>query len=359
MNKTHQSRAHCAAKLVDSLVGTQALVVAAKAQAEVAVLAGTGILAAAYGLLPREHLTAIAKLTLNLLQPALILSLNQNFTWSRLLSWSPVIAVAVLHILLGALLGAGFGRLLRLTSPRRELLVLTTAFGNGGSLPFIFVLPIVSQWVATRDDPSAYETGMATIGLYLFAWMVSFFSAGTWYAKRILIKPNGSLAAQDAAGAATGARSGSSCTRRTPSGGADEKAAQTPSAYGEDAEPRDTPDEELTTIELGAATADAPSIAATANGDSHRAVSMLRSWCVRGARCVWRTGASRRSTALKSRSWGSWAKRTQPSSRLWHQARAGCSVPKRRSAKLETWASRLVCWGGGVRWWEGEREEVR
>ena len=68
---------------------------------------------------------------------------------------------------------------------RRELLLLTTAFGNCGALPFVLVLPIVRAWPVTRDDPTAHETGLAVIGLYVLVWFVVFFSAGTAYCKRI------------------------------------------------------------------------------------------------------------------------------------------------------------------------------
>ena len=128
------------------------------------------------------------------LQSSLILSLNQSFTLERLLRWSPVLLMALVHILIGAGLGMLAGRVLRLASPRRELLVLTTAYGNCGALPFVLVLPIVQQWPVTRDDPRAHETGLAVIGLYLVVWFCAFFSAGTWYAARIGARASGAAA---------------------------------------------------------------------------------------------------------------------------------------------------------------------
>ena len=45
-------------------------------------------------------------------------------------------------------------------SERRVLLVLTTAYGNCGALPFVLILPIVKNWYITRDDPESLETGL-------------------------------------------------------------------------------------------------------------------------------------------------------------------------------------------------------
>lgn len=163
-----------------SLLGN-AVQVAAKAQAEVMVIFFAGAIAASMGLFTSKNLPLVSKFQLAILQPCLILSLNQSFTLAHLYAWSPVLVVALIHISLGAALGQLGARLLRVQSPRSELLVLTTAFGNCGALPFVLVLPIVRQWPVTRDDPAAAETGLAVIGLYLFVWFVVFFSVGTHY----------------------------------------------------------------------------------------------------------------------------------------------------------------------------------
>jgi predicted permease len=142
-----------------------ALKTAATAQAEVLTIMGAGVAASAYGLLPPTSLRIVAKLCLALLNPFLILSLNQSFSLNGLAKWSPVIVIAAVHIGLGAALGLVASRLLRLRSPQRELCVLTTAFGNCGALPFVLVLPVVRTWPVTRDDPTAHDTGLAVIGL--------------------------------------------------------------------------------------------------------------------------------------------------------------------------------------------------
>lgn len=104
-----------------------ALQVAAKSQAEVIVILSAGVVASELGLLTATELQKVAKLQLAVLQPCLIMHLNQSFTLARIVAWSPVILVAVVHMALGAAVGALAGRVLRITSPRRELLVLVCA----------------------------------------------------------------------------------------------------------------------------------------------------------------------------------------------------------------------------------------
>ena len=166
-----------------------ALGVAAKAQAEVILIMSAGIAASAYGLLGPANISNAAKLYLVVLQPCLMFSLTRSFSLERLASFWPVLVISLVHIALGAVLGWLVSRALRLPSPRRELLLLTTAFGNCGALPFVLVLPIVRAWPVTRDDPTAHETGLAVIGLYVLVWFVVFFSAGTAYCKRIRSAP--------------------------------------------------------------------------------------------------------------------------------------------------------------------------
>ena len=185
LRPTRPARGAAGVVAMSSTLMLTALEVAAKAQAEVLVLFGAGAFASATDLLPPTLLPAASKLQLLLLQPCLLLTLNQSFTVARLLAWSPVLALAAVHIGLGAILGLAAGRLLRLRTPRRELLILTSAFGNVGALPFVLVLPIVRQWPVTRDDPQAHETGLAVIGMYLITWFLMFFTVGVAYCRRI------------------------------------------------------------------------------------------------------------------------------------------------------------------------------
>ena len=179
-----------------------ALRTAGAAQAEVLTIMGAGIVASHKGLLQPTNLPVVSKLCLSLLQPCLIFSLNQSFTLARVLSWSPVLFVSCLHMLMGAALGHLASRAMGLRSPRRELITLTTAFGNCGALPFVLLPPIIRSWPVTRDDPSSEETGMAVIGLYLFMWFVVFFSCGIAYASCISPTQRRPLAAADAASTA-------------------------------------------------------------------------------------------------------------------------------------------------------------
>ena len=114
-----------------------ALGVAAKAQAEVILIMSAGIAASAYGLLGPANISNAAKLYLVVLQPCLMFSLTRSFSLERLASFWPVLVISLVHIALGAVLGWLVSRALRLPSPRRELLLLTTAFGNCGALPFV------------------------------------------------------------------------------------------------------------------------------------------------------------------------------------------------------------------------------
>lgn len=159
-----------------------ALETAARCQCEVGLILATGVAAASTSILTPDNLVPLSKFHLNYLMPALILRLHEGFTLARLKAWGTVSIVAVVHVALGALLGWLGGRVLRLNSQRRRILVLTTAFGNSAAMPFILIAPITLSWSVTRDDPDAQKTAYAAIGLYLAAWFVAFFSAGTAFA---------------------------------------------------------------------------------------------------------------------------------------------------------------------------------
>jgi len=161
----------------------ESLMVAGKCQAQVALLTGTGAAAACLNILDRATVKSLSRFHLTFLNKCIILQLNQYYSLERLIRWAPVILVALLHIFLGAALGALGGRFVK--SPRKELLVLMTAFGNCGALPFVLILPVVRNWKSTRDDPFALQTGFGVIGLYLGTWFCVFFSFGKAYAARI------------------------------------------------------------------------------------------------------------------------------------------------------------------------------
>lgn len=159
----------------------EALFVASTCQAQFVLICGTGVLAARQGMLNGATLGQVTRFYLRFLMPCIVLQLNQVFTLERTLRWCPIVFVAVLHIAAGAVLGRLCAALFRLRSPLTECLTLVTAFGNCGSLPFVLVLPVVTGWSRSAADPDAFGKGMAIIGLYLTAWFVVFFTAGTAY----------------------------------------------------------------------------------------------------------------------------------------------------------------------------------
>jgi predicted permease len=161
----------------------ESLGVAASCQAEVGLICGAGIAAAKKGLLTPAVLSSLSRFHLLVLNPCIILQLFAYYSLERLRRWWPVALLALAHILLGFALG--WICACRLPSPRRELMSLIVAFGNCGSLPFVLVLPIVSRWSLTRDRPEALETGLGTIGIYLGVWMITFFSLGKAWVRRI------------------------------------------------------------------------------------------------------------------------------------------------------------------------------
>ena len=179
----------------------EALSVAAKCQAEVAIIAGTGIAAAAWGILEGSTLKSLSKFHLTFLQPALILQLSRFYSLDKIVAWGAVSLLCWVHIAIGAALGWCGATLCRFRAERRVLLVLTTAYGNCGALPFVLILPIVKNWYITRDDPESLETGLGVIGLYLAGWFTSFFTVGTALARQVT--PHAPLAREDSAAAPT------------------------------------------------------------------------------------------------------------------------------------------------------------
>ena len=175
----------------------EALSVAARCQAEVAIIAGTGIAASAWGILESSTLKSLSKFHLTFLQPALVLQLSRFYSFDKIVAWGAASLLCWVHIAIGAALGWCGATLFRFRAERRVLLVLTTAYGNCGALPFVLILPIVKNWSITRDDPESLETGLGVIGLYLAGWFTSFFTVGTALARQVT--PRKPLAREDSA----------------------------------------------------------------------------------------------------------------------------------------------------------------
>ena len=141
------------------------LIVAAQCQAQFVCITAVGAIGAARNILDASALSLLSRIYLRLLLPCLMLGLSTSFSAERLQEWSPILVVACGHTVLGFGLGRLTALAMRLQSPHTELLVLTTAFGNCGSLPFVLVLPVATNWKAMQDHPGALSEGMAIIGL--------------------------------------------------------------------------------------------------------------------------------------------------------------------------------------------------
>ena len=164
----------------------EALRVAASCQAEVLLLASTGMIAARMGVFDAGTRSKIARFHFAFLNPCICLQLNQYYSVERLYQWGwMVFCISLLHNLLGALLGWLGGHILGFGAERRSLLVLTTAFGNVGALPFVLIVPIVLNWSITKPDPQAHARGLGVIGLYLLGWFLTFFTFGISYVSRL------------------------------------------------------------------------------------------------------------------------------------------------------------------------------
>ena len=191
----------------------ESLIVAAQCQAQFVCITGVGAIGAARKILDGRALSLLSRLYLRLLLPCLMLGLSTSFSVERLQEWSPILVVACCHVALGFGLGRLAALAMRLQSPHTELLVLTVAFGNCGSLPFVLVLPVATNWKAMRDHPGALSEGMAVIGLCarrthartpcrpvgshstlrccaadLLAWFVLMFALGMPYLDRALAR---------------------------------------------------------------------------------------------------------------------------------------------------------------------------
>ena len=130
-------------------------------------------------------LKKLAALNLDLLLPALCLSLFPALTAERLARWVVIPICAIMHIAIGCALGRVTAMLLRFGPPRRQLLVLSSGFHNCGAIPFMLAQPIVNNWrrASEIDAPLASINGM--IGLYVIVWLLSFSLFGRAYAGTI------------------------------------------------------------------------------------------------------------------------------------------------------------------------------
>ena len=130
-------------------------------------------------------LKRLAALNLDLLLPALSLSLFTAFTAERLARWIVVPIAATLHIAIGCALGRMAAWLLQMRSPRQQLLVLSSGFHNCGAIPFMLAQPIVNNWRRAAEEPDALVSINGIIGLYVVVWLLLFSLFGRAYAATI------------------------------------------------------------------------------------------------------------------------------------------------------------------------------
>ena len=133
----------------------EAVEVACVANAQVVVLAITGSLAVRLGLIDSPKSKDLSKLAIGLLNPALKFSMFPAYSLERLAHWSPVIAISLLHMIVGAILGSLVARTARLGTPHKQCLIMCCCMGNVIALPFVLVVPVVANWRLVREDPNA------------------------------------------------------------------------------------------------------------------------------------------------------------------------------------------------------------
>ena len=137
---------------------TSTLFVAARAMGRVLFIVGIGSVAAQSGLLDKPARSCLANFNLNVFFPALYISVAANFGAYDLVRYAPLWICSLLHILVGYSLALVAARLCRLQPQDRSFLLIMTAFGNCGGLPFVLMQAVcTSSWarVADEHDPVA------------------------------------------------------------------------------------------------------------------------------------------------------------------------------------------------------------
>ena len=137
---------------------TSTLFVAARAMGRVLFIIGVGSVAAQSGLLDKPARSTLANFNLNLFFPALYLSVAGHYGAYDLVRYAPLWIGSLLHILVGYGLALVAARLFHLQPQDRTFLLIMTAFGNCGGLPFVLMQAVCSSsWerVADMHEPVA------------------------------------------------------------------------------------------------------------------------------------------------------------------------------------------------------------
>jgi len=156
----------------------EAVLVAVYATLQVLVLYSVGCYATYTGFITIATLPKLAGFAIKVCLPLLTFSLLRSFDGQLLAESGLVFVVAVVHQLIGALLGLLCSVVFRIRSPDRQLLVMSVAYCNNAALPFVLTYPIVANWSRAQENPNAAAVSFAMIGLYFAEFLVSFFTVG-------------------------------------------------------------------------------------------------------------------------------------------------------------------------------------
>jgi predicted permease len=195
----------------------EAILVSVSANAQVLVIVLSGVYAAHRRMIDREVLVKMSTVVLRIGFPCLAFSMLASYDAERVRAWSPVLLVALCVQALGGLLGLAAAKLLCLAPPEKQLLVLSTTYGNNGALPFVLTYPVrepptprlyhrisrllvphappstppscapsdaalcsqvTTMWSRAKESDDPQGVALAVIGLYVSTWFISFSSAG-------------------------------------------------------------------------------------------------------------------------------------------------------------------------------------
>jgi len=134
------------------------LFVAARAMGRVLFIIGVGSAAAQSGLLDKPARSCLANFNLNLFFPALYISVAGHYGAYDLIRYAPLWIGSLLHIALGYGLALVTARLFGLQQQDKTFVLIMTAFGNCGGLPFVLMQAVCSSsWerVADMHEPVA------------------------------------------------------------------------------------------------------------------------------------------------------------------------------------------------------------
>ena len=191
-----------------------AFTVSLYANSEALLIVLAGVYAVWHKVVAPPDLKSLSKLLIKVIFPCLSFSNFQIYSLELLLKWYTAAIVSALTLVLGYILGYIGGRLLGLKPPHTQILILSTAFGNVGALPYVLVPPIAANWQRVRRDPEAMIKGYGVIAIYAVVWSIALFGLGQPFARSMQPKDDVTQIATSASSAAPSAAP--SAPRRHP-----------------------------------------------------------------------------------------------------------------------------------------------